>query len=214
MSFGATYAESRATDRARGHNLNAPAAGVRPDPQFANVVEVISDGSLWSRSAERELQLQPRGAVARAPAGAIQLAPHVDLRKFRHRPSQNNSDGAFTVPASNGVDDGMGSRRERTSAIASTCRLNSEHAAEFQRRPQLSMPRRRHPTRSPPAIDDNGDLVFNDRPVGVGRNSARGSGRWFNSNANFSYTLSFGSAQGRVAARHFDHQRRRRDEPS
>ena len=40
--------------------------------------------------------------------------------------------------------------------------------------------------------DDNGDLVFNDRPAGVGRNSARGSGSLV-MNANFSYSLSFGT---------------------
>jgi hypothetical protein len=27
-------------------------------------------------------------------------------------------------------------------------------------------------------FDDNGDTVSNDRPIGVGRNSARGAGRW------------------------------------
>ncbi len=39
--------------------------------------------------------------------------------------------------------------------------------------------------------DDNGDLVFNDRPLGVGRNTERGS-RQINGNANASYTISFG----------------------
>jgi hypothetical protein len=41
-------------------------------------------------------------------------------------------------------------------------------------------------------FDDNGDLIYNDRPAGVGRNSARVPGQW-NSSANFGYTFSFGN---------------------
>jgi hypothetical protein len=43
-------------------------------------------------------------------------------------------------------------------------------------------------------LDDNGDLIFNDRPAGVGRNSARTSGQW-NSSANFNYSLALGERQ-------------------
>jgi hypothetical protein len=40
-------------------------------------------------------------------------------------------------------------------------------------------------------IDRNGDLVFNDRPEGVGRNTLRQSMQW-NMNAFFSYARNFG----------------------
>ena len=40
-------------------------------------------------------------------------------------------------------------------------------------------------------FDNNDDLIYNDRPVGVGRNSARVPGQ-FTSSANFGYTFSFG----------------------
>jgi hypothetical protein len=43
--------------------------------------------------------------------------------------------------------------------------------------------------------DDNGDTVINDRPAGVGRNSARGSGRW-DAGARLSYTFGFGTRPG------------------
>ena len=39
--------------------------------------------------------------------------------------------------------------------------------------------------------DDNGDLVFNDRPAGVGRNSERTSGQ-ISSSGSFSYTFNLG----------------------
>jgi hypothetical protein len=43
-------------------------------------------------------------------------------------------------------------------------------------------------------VDDNGDLIFNDRPEGVTRNSARVPGQW-SSSASFGYTFSLGSRQ-------------------
>jgi len=39
--------------------------------------------------------------------------------------------------------------------------------------------------------DDNGDLVFNDRPAGVGRNSERTVSTW-NTSANFGYSFTLG----------------------
>jgi hypothetical protein len=39
--------------------------------------------------------------------------------------------------------------------------------------------------------DDNGDLVFNDRPAGIGRNTLRASGQW-TINGFFSYGWAFG----------------------
>jgi hypothetical protein len=44
-------------------------------------------------------------------------------------------------------------------------------------------------------LDDNGDLVFNDRPVGVGRNSERTAMQWA-LNANINYNIGFGRGGG------------------
>jgi hypothetical protein len=43
-------------------------------------------------------------------------------------------------------------------------------------------------------LDDNADLLFNDRPIGVSRNSARGAGQW-NVNGYFNYSFAFGRQQ-------------------
>jgi hypothetical protein len=43
-------------------------------------------------------------------------------------------------------------------------------------------------------FDTNGDLLFTDRPAGVGRNSARGAAQW-NLNGFFTYSLQFGKPQ-------------------
>jgi hypothetical protein len=44
-------------------------------------------------------------------------------------------------------------------------------------------------------LDDNGDLVFNDRPPGVGRNTARGDWHW-TLNTMTGYVFAFGRAAG------------------
>jgi len=43
--------------------------------------------------------------------------------------------------------------------------------------------------------DDNGDLIFNDRPDGVGRNTARTDAQWA-LGANFNYSFQFGKRGG------------------
>src|SRR5262245_5691092 len=43
MRVATTYSYTRGTSLARGLNLNAPLAGLRPDPALANIVEVVSD---------------------------------------------------------------------------------------------------------------------------------------------------------------------------
>jgi hypothetical protein len=43
-------------------------------------------------------------------------------------------------------------------------------------------------------IDTNGDLIFNDRPDGIGRNSERGDGR-FDLSGFFVYTFMFGRSR-------------------
>ena len=52
-SAGATYSDTRGSGIARGHNLNAPALGVRPDPKSSNVVEVISDSTRRTDEGEK-----------------------------------------------------------------------------------------------------------------------------------------------------------------
>ena len=55
--------------------------------------------------------------------------------------------------------------------------------------------RRRRPTRITTGLDDNGDTVFNDRPAGVGRNSARGASQW-NVNLRLNRSFSLGGLLG------------------
>jgi hypothetical protein len=49
--------------------------------------------------------------------------------------------------------------------------------------------------------DDNNDGVINDRPAGVGRNSARGEGYWNLSNLRITRQIGFGARAGATGGR-------------
>jgi hypothetical protein len=72
-------------ERARGHNLNQPVAGVRLIRSSATSSSDLGRQPVGP-VAQCEPQLEPGGAVAAAPAAAVQLAPPVDLRQLRHQP--------------------------------------------------------------------------------------------------------------------------------
>ena len=103
--------------------------------------------------------------------------------------SRNNTDGAFSIPFYADLEQEWGpssfDRRHNVHAsIVSTALRN------------LTMRYAMSGTSASPlnirtGIDDNADLVFNDRPVGVSRNSERTRGYW-NSSANFTYNFTLG----------------------
>ena len=205
MSFGVTYADSRASDRARGHNLNAPAAGMRPDPEFANVVEVISDGSMWSRNLNTNFSFN-----LAAPSPALQQARFNWRRmsvfgNFGIGKSRNNSDGAFTIPASNGVDGEWGPSAEDV-RYRFNMSLNSNALRNFNAGLSFNS-YSAGPYNITTGIDVNGDTVFNDRPY-PSRAQQRARVRRNEFEREFLLHLVVRQSQDRAAARHFDHQRR------
>jgi hypothetical protein len=101
----------------------------------------------------------------------------------------DNTDGAFVIPASIILANEWGpaafDRRHNTHiAITSTAlkNLSARIGVSGSSAPPLTIRT---------GIDDNGDLVFNDRPAGVGRNSARTVSTW-NTSANFGYAFALG----------------------
>jgi Carboxypeptidase regulatory-like domain/TonB dependent receptor len=104
----------------------------------------------------------------------------------------NNTDGPFAMPATGRIEDDWGPwqgdiRRRVNVAISSQQLRNFNVNLNFN---AASAP----PYTIRTGVDTNGDLVFTDRPAGVGRNSARGSGQW-TLNGNFSYSRQFGKPQ-------------------
>jgi len=103
--------------------------------------------------------------------------------------AMNNTNGAFSVPASNTLDTewgpSSGDVRHRVSVSLYSQALKN-----------LTVSLTAYASTGTPYTiltgrDNNGDLIYNDRPAGVGRNTVRTAMSW-NSSGSFSYTIGFG----------------------
>jgi hypothetical protein len=104
---------------------------------------------------------------------------------------RNNTDGPFSVPATDlAFEWGPAAQdiRHRGSVSFGTAAIRGLTASMNLGRTSG------RPLTIRTGFDDNGDLIFNDRPTGVGRNSVRVPGQW-TSSANFGYAFSFGRRQ-------------------
>ncbi len=186
----ATYSYQRGGALARGVNMNAPVNGVRPDPRFGNIIEVVSDAS------SRQHQLQTNITINQ---GALfpqsRTAPLINFKRatlfFNHTlgRARNNTDGAFNVAPTGDLEQEWGAAnndvRQRLNVqlnnqiikgLGIGIGLNVSSASPYTIRTGL---------------DGNGDFIFNDRPLGVERNTERGSGT-FSMNLNLNYNWQFG----------------------
>lgn len=215
----ATYAKMRGGGLLRGRNLNAPVLGIRPDPAFGNIVEVVSDAESLSDSLTLGTSINFNRAGAAGNPGMAMVfinaaampppppppgggapprpgsTPFFDWRRMSLNTNvfvartRNNSDGPFSLAPTGdlalewGPSGGDIRRRVNVMFTSQAIRNLNAHIG-FNR---SSAP----PFTIRTGFDDNGDLVFNDRPIGVGRNSARGEGQW-TMNGSFGYAFSFG----------------------
>jgi hypothetical protein len=205
----------RGTSLQRGENLNAPVDGVRPFPQFGNVIQVVSD----ARSQQDTLTLfynvsfnrPPRQAPGAPPGGAPAAAatplinavavgqgqPLIDWRRMSITGQytsgwlRNNTDGDFAVSPSGDLERDWG-----TAAGDIRHRVIMQISSQMVRNLTMSLLMNRvsgTPYTLQTGFDDNGDLIFNDRPAGVGRNTERAKEQLF-VNANVNYSFTFGRA--------------------
>jgi hypothetical protein len=189
VRISGTYANARGVGLLRGRNLNLPVAGVRPDPEFGNVVEVVSDAQ------SRLHSLNVNGNVSLAAPSPPGTGPRFNWRRTSINASmfvgssRNNTDGAFRFPPNGDLETEWGPAatdvRYRGSVGFNTTMLRNLSANLFLSASSGS------PYTIRTGRDDNGDLEFNDRPAGVGRHSARGAGQ-MNLSGNFSYMIAFG----------------------
>jgi hypothetical protein len=191
LSVSAVYAYTRAVGQLVGENLNAPINGVRPEPGFANVIRSTSDGRSGGHSLDASGSLNLAGLGSNPTVG-----PWFAWRRglavsgaYTWGVSHNNTDGPFAVPATDLASEWGPANtdiRHRGSISLRTAAIRGLSASiGFNRTSERPLTIRT-------GTDDNGDLIFNDRPAGVGRNSARVPGT-FGSNASFGYTFSLGS---------------------
>ena len=177
----------------RGDNLNAPVDGVRPNAAFANIIQVANDASSRQHQLTTTVQANLAGLTA-PPLLPGAAGPLWDWRRLTFNGQytlariMNNTDGAFSPPATGDLISSGG-------LAATTC----EPAERRREQPQIknfsASVNLTAASGAPYTIttgqDNNGNLIFNDRPAGVGRNSARTAGQWY-MNAYFAYTFVFG----------------------
>jgi len=193
VSVSAVYAYTRGIGLFVGENLNAPADGVRPDPQFANVIQAVSGAKSQVQTLDSSVTLNLAGLGTNPTTGprwqwrrGLRLSGSYTMGRQR-----NNTDGAFSVPATDLASEwgpSTGDIRHRGSISFGTAAVRGLTASMNLGRTSG------RPLNIRTGFDDNGDLIFNDRPEGVGRNSVRVPGQW-QSSANFGYAFSFGGRQ-------------------
>lgn len=174
-----SYMMQRGYNQLRSRNVNAPLPGAgRPDPLVGNITEIESSGRL---DADRwHLNLNFARPERRQFFGMNYMLSR----------TLNDTNSPLSLPADNyNLDAEWGpssqDARHRLFAIAGfglpknlRVMLNAQFTSAL-------------PYNIISGLDTNGDGQTNDRPEGVGRNSARGSASW-NLNARLSRAFTFG----------------------
>jgi len=194
--LGVTWSHMRGSSLRRGENLNAPVGGVRPDPQFANVIRVVSDASSRQDTATVFFNVSlARPAAPGASPLQARNAPRFDWRRasvtaqYTSNWLRNNTDGDFWVAPTGDLEQewGVAPGDVRHRMIV---QLSSQFLRNFNTSWLLNLASGT-PYTLQTGLDDNGDLIFNDRPAGVARNTLRAPGQ-VSLNANFNYSFTFG----------------------
>ncbi|MFM8535845.1 MAG: hypothetical protein ACKOEC_20035 [Acidimicrobiia bacterium] len=190
----ATYSYQRGGALARGVNRNAPINGVRPDPRFGNIIEVVSDASSRQHQLQTNITIN-QGALF--PQG--RTSPLINVKRttlfVNHTLGRisNNTDGAFNVAPTGDLDTEWGFANNDVRN-----RLNVNFNNQIIRGLSIGVGftvSSASPYTIRTGLDNNGDSVFNDRPAGVERNTERGSSS-FSLNMNLNYNWQFGPPAG------------------
>jgi hypothetical protein len=173
----ATYTYRPGSRLPRGRNLNAPVGGVRPDGRFSNVVEAVGDAESRSHTLSTSL------SFVKLDWKQAFLAMNYSLAA-----SETNTTGPFALPANGdelATEWGPSSPRHRAGATFNM-RPFSTFGVAVNVRAQSGTP-----YNITTGTDDNADGLFNDRPDGTPRNSARTAAQW-DAGLRLSYTIAFG----------------------
>ena len=178
----AGYFYQRGVHLIRGHNINAPLAGsVRPDPTAGNINQV--EASANSRFNQFYINFSPQ---ALRSTRIYWLVNYTWSRAF------NETDSPLNLPANNfdlaaEYGPSLSDSRHRLFVISNFRILDALRLGTILRVASAM------PYNITTGFDDNGDTTVNDRPAGVGRNSARGAPQW-DLSARLSWTMGFGKA--------------------
>jgi len=193
VRINASFQSVRSADQLRGRNLNAPLNGVRPNPDFANIIETTSDAAARSDQLSTTVSVNLAGGV-RNTAAALWNPRRTTFRvTYWFARAHNNFDGPFIVPPSGTLDAewaaAPGDRRHRYQVSLNSQALKNLNAS-FSLGGNTGTP-----YNVTTGFDDNNDSIFNDRPAGVGRNGARTADQ-ATVTANLTYSIGLGAASG------------------
>ena len=135
------------------------------------MIEVVPDASTDTYDLVPDISINFAGGIRNADQAKWNPKRTVIRFNYRHRRAYNNTDGAFSVSPSGSLDDqwAAGRRRHppshaRVGFDAGVRNLNAQMSWDAN-------------SGSPYTIttgtDDNGDSIFNDRPLATPRNSVR-----------------------------------------
>jgi hypothetical protein len=183
LSTSVSYQMLRGRNQYRARDINTPIDGVRPDPTVGIITQFDSDGKTESDRVSFQTRLLiPQQRIffnvsynlgrARSYANGATTLPFDSLRPDLDWGPQGQ-DVRHQVQAQTQVPIGLGFRGMFQFVAQSGAAYNITTGR-----------------------DDNNDGVVNDRPAGVGRNSARGEGYWNLSNVRITRQIGFGSRGG------------------
>jgi hypothetical protein len=171
------YSYRRGIHQLRGRNVNAPIDGVLPDQSAGVVTQIESSADSFNHLLFVNFNW--------AKIGKFMIGAGYVLSK-----TSDETDGALSLPADN-----FDLRGERGPSQQDT-RHRFNILTNFRLTKSLSLSSIFNASSARPynittGFDDNKDLSVNDRPAGVGRNSARGAGQW-DISSRLSWGFSFG----------------------
>ena len=177
LRLNSTYTYRRGRQLLRGRNLNRPIDGVRPDGRFSNVVEVVGDAGARFHSLTAGLNFVK-----------LDWRQTFFAMNYSLTSSETSSTGPFGLPASG--DDlssewAPAAARHRVGATFNM-RPFSTFGVAVNVRAQSGTP-----YNVTTGSDANADGLFNDRPAGMPRNSARTTAQW-DAGLRLSYAIAFG----------------------
>jgi hypothetical protein len=173
----AQYAFTRGLHTTRGRNINAPINGVRPDPAAGNITQIESSANSFNH------MLMLNGNV-------FKMGRYTLSGSYVWAKTTNEADSPLALPADN-----FNLRAERGPAATDIRHrvflLSTYTLPRGFRLSSILQASSAVPYNLTTGFDDNGDTIVNDRPRGVGRNSARGAGMW-DASTRFAWGFSFG----------------------
>jgi hypothetical protein len=157
----ASYSQRIGRNQFRSRDLNAPLDGVRPDPTLNNITQLESTARAQERGLELNVTLNHRPRRLTANIG------------YTLGEALNETDGALTLPPdSYDLSGEWGPSRQDVRhrlRVSMNTDLKAGFRVNMNLRAQSGVPYNITTGR-----DENGDGQTNERPVGAGRNSARG----------------------------------------